>query len=220
MNFDPLLILAPHTDDAELGCGATIAFLLEAGIRVYVAVFSTAEESLPAGALPGELKREFLEAMVSLGIPREHLFMYDYPVRRLSYYRQEVLEKLVQLRRDVRPSVVFLPASSDLHQDHQVVHLEGLRAFKDITVWGYELPWNHVTFSANAFMVVERRHLEEKWKALQAYRSQFALGRPYFSWDFIEGLARVRGTQVKSEYAEAYEVIRIKISLDRSSGKS
>lgn len=213
MNLDPLLILAPHTDDAELGCGATIARLLEAGIRVYVAVFSTAEDSLPAGAPPGELKREFLEAMGALGIPQDHLFVYDYPVRRFSYHRQKVLERIVQLRRDIQPSVVFLPASSDLHQDHYVVHVEGLRAFKDVTVWGYELPWNQVTFSANAFMVVERRHLEEKWKALQAYRTQFTLGRPYFSWDFIEGLARVRGTQVKAEYAEAYEVIRIKVDL-------
>jgi LmbE family N-acetylglucosaminyl deacetylase len=213
MNFDPLLILAPHTDDAELGCGATIAYLLEAGIRVYVAVFSTAEASLPAGVPTGELKKEFFEAMVALGIPQDHLFIYDYPVRCLSSYRQDVLERLVQLRREIQPSAVFLPASSDLHQDHQVVHVEGLRAFKDITVWGYELPWNHVTFSANAFMVVERRHLEKKWKALQAYKTQFILGRPYFSWDFIEGLARVRGTQVKSEYGEAYEVIRVKVDL-------
>lgn len=220
MNFDPLLILAPHTDDAELGCGATIACLLEAGIRVYVAAFSTAEESLPAGAPPGALKREFLEAMIALGIPREHLFVYDYPVRRLSYHRQEVLERLIQLRQDIQPSVVFLPASSDLHQDHQVVHLEGLRAFKEITVWGYELPWNHVTFSANAFVAVEHRHLEEKWKALQAYRTQLTLGRPYFSWHFIEALARVRGTQVKAEYAEAYEVIRIKVDLRQEAAKN
>jgi hypothetical protein len=52
--------------------------------------------------------------------------------------------------------------------------------------------------------------LQAKWEALQAYKSQFELGRPYFSREFIEGLARVRGVQVKSPYAEAFEVMRLK----------
>jgi len=44
-----VLVLAPHTDDAELGCGGTIARLLTDGADVFVAAFSTAEESLPPG---------------------------------------------------------------------------------------------------------------------------------------------------------------------------
>jgi hypothetical protein len=52
--------------------------------------------------------------------------------------------------------------------------------------------------------------LRAKWDALQEYKSQFELARPYFSWEFIEGLARVRGVQVKSTYAEAFEVMRLK----------
>ena len=112
--------------------------------------------------------------------------------------------------RDVKPEIVFLPSGNDLHQDHQVLHLEGVRAFKDVTVWGYDLPWNHVTFSAQAFVTLERRHVEAKWEALKCYESQLQLKRAYFSWEFVESLARVRGTQVKADYAEAYEVVRIK----------
>ena len=58
-----VLVLAPHTDDAELGCGGTMAKLLRDGVDVYVAAFSTAEESLPAGAAPSRLQDEFLVAM-------------------------------------------------------------------------------------------------------------------------------------------------------------
>ena len=47
-----ILVLAPHTDDAELGCGASIVRMLENDREVYIAAFSTAEESLPPGALP------------------------------------------------------------------------------------------------------------------------------------------------------------------------
>jgi LmbE family N-acetylglucosaminyl deacetylase len=107
--------------------------------------------------------------------------------------------------------MVFSAASTDVHQDHQVVHAECLRAFKDRTFFGYEAPWNHVTFTANAFVALEERHVEAKWSALQAYRSQFELERPYFSRDFIWGLAKVRGVQVKAPYAEAFEAIRVRI---------
>lgn len=211
MHFARALVLAPHTDDAELGCGGTLARLLEQGAEVHVMVFSTASDSLPPGAPPDTLKREFHRAADTLGIPEAHRYVYDYTVRRLSYSRQEVLEEMVALRRRVEPDLVLLPSGHDLHQDHQVVHLEGMRAFKDVTVLGYELPWNHVSFDAQAFVALEERHLAAKWAALQAYRSQFELQRPYFTEDFIGGLARVRGTQVKVPLAEAFEVMRIKL---------
>src|ERR1700687_1615081 len=87
------LVLAPHTDDAELGCGGTIARLLREGRDVFVAAFSTAEESLPSSAAPTRLRDEFIAAMRSLGVPPDNIFVYGYPVRRLSYYRQELLEE-------------------------------------------------------------------------------------------------------------------------------
>jgi N-acetylglucosamine malate deacetylase 1 len=204
------LVLAPHTDDAELGCGGSIARFVESGIEVIAAAFSTAEQSLPPGSSPNRLRDEFFSATKLLGIPRGNAIVYSYPVRRLSSYRQEVLEELTNLRRNINPEVVFLPSGNDLHQDHQVLHAEGVRAFKDVTVWGYDLPWNHVTFSTQAFVTLERRHVEAKWQALKCYESQLELKRAYFSWEFIESLARVRGAQVKAAYAEAFEVVRTK----------
>jgi N-acetylglucosamine malate deacetylase 1 len=209
MNFQKILVLAPHTDDAELGCGGLIARKLEEGASVYVAAFSTAEESVPEGALRDTLKLEFYAAMEDIGVPSRHLYVYKYPVRKLSYFRQEVLEDLVELRRELQPDLVLLPSGNDVHQDHQVLHAEGLRAFKDKSVLGYELPWNHITFSAQAFVELETRHIERKWEALQKYCSQMELGRSYFTQEFIEGLAKVRGTQVKAQWAEAFEVLRI-----------
>jgi LmbE family N-acetylglucosaminyl deacetylase len=209
-NLSSVLVLAPHTDDAELGCGGTMARMLENDVDLWVAAFSTARASLPPGADPDTLKVEFEKAMDLLGIPADRVLVYDYVVRKLSYSRQEVLEELVKLRKELKPEMVLLPSGSDLHQDHQVLHDEGLRAFKEITVWGYELPWNHITFPAQAFVTLEDRHLEVKWDALQAYESQLKKNRRYFERDFIVGLARVRGVQVKERYAEAFEVIRTK----------
>lgn len=205
-----VLVLAPHTDDAELGCGGTMARLLRCGACVHVAAFSTAEDSLPDGVPNTTLRDEFLCAMGQLGIPRSNLHVYGYTVRRLSYSRQEVLEEIVRLRNEIDPQVVLLPSDSDMHQDHQVVNAEGLRAFKDRTLWGYELPWNHIQFSAQAFVTLEPRDVEAKWTALHCYQSQLDLARPYFSREFVEGHARVRGVQVKAEFAEAFQVFRVK----------
>lgn len=210
MQINRLLVLAPHTDDAELGCGGSMARLLDEGVEVHVATFSTAEESLPEGAPPTMLRDEFVAAMEVLDIPAARYSVFDFPVRRLSYHRQEVLDELMVLKKKINPDAVFLPSGSDLHQDHQVVNAEGLRAFKDITLWGYELPWNQVTFSANAFLTLETRHLKRKWAALQCYQSQLELHRAYFTWEYVESIARVRGVQIKADFAEAFEVIRIR----------
>ncbi len=210
MKWESVLVLAPHTDDAELGCGGTLARLVDEGVTVHVAAFSRARESLPPGAPADLLRREFDDAMDVLGVAAAHRMVYDYPVRRFSYHRQELLEDLVKLRRELQPQAVFLPSGSDRHQDHEVVHAEGFRAFKGGTVWGYELPWNHVTFSSHAFVTLDAAHVERKWQALTRYRSQLELGRAYFSREAVEGLARVRGLQVAAPFAEAFEVLRIR----------
>ena len=211
MNFKRVLILAPHTDDAELGCGGTMARFLSEGVHVHVAAFSTAEGSVPPGAPPTTLRDEFVESMGVFGISPNDFSVFNYPVRKLTYHRQEVLEELIRIRGRINPDIVFVPSGSDLHQDHQVLYAEGLRAFKDISVWGYELPWNHIKFSANAFVTFNQDQLDLKWKALETYRSQIYLERSYFTRPFVESLARVRGVQVRANFAEAFEVMRIRI---------
>lgn len=205
-----VLVLSAHTDDAELACGGTIARLLANGAEVSVVAFSTAEQSLPAGSPPDRLRCEYLKAMAILGVQPERTFVHSYPVRRLFHHRQELLEELMNLKRELQPEVVFVTAGTDVHQDHQVLYGEAVRAFKELTLWGYELPWNHITFSAHAFVELDREHLDRKWAALQAYESQMELQRTYFCREFIYGLARVRGEQVKAKYAEAFEVIRVR----------
>lgn len=206
-----VLVLAPHTDDAELGCGGTLARFHEEGIEIYVAAFSTARASVPEGSDPDILRKEFIASMDILGVSEDRYFIYEYEVRKLSYFRQEVLEEMVRLRNDIQPNLVLLPSGNDVHQDHQVVFNEGLRAFKECSIWGYELPWNHVDFSTQAFVTLSQQHMDKKWEMMSVYESQLIKKRNYFTRDFIEGLARVRGVQVKEDFAESFEVVRLKL---------
>ncbi len=201
-----VLVLAPHTDDAEFGCGGTIARFVESGVKLTCVAFSAAEESVPPGLPRDTLRTEMKRASGLLGIGEDSLEILSYPVRKFPHHRQEILEDLVRLGRDVAPDLVLLPSTHDTHQDHQVIAQEGFRAFKKTSILGYEVPWNNLTFVTNCFIILEPRHVERKLEALKCYYSQ--LGRDYIDGDFIRSLLRTRGGQVGSTYAEAFEVIR------------
>ena len=141
------LVLAPHTDDGEFGCGGTTARLVEVGCEVRYVAFSIATRSLPPGFPPDTLAREVREATAELGIPESNLTVHDFDVRTFPHRRQDILELLVALWEDWRPDVVFQPSHHDVHQDHQTIAQEGLRAFKRTTILGYEIPWNNFDFS-------------------------------------------------------------------------
>jgi LmbE family N-acetylglucosaminyl deacetylase len=104
--FKNILVLAPHTDDGELGAGGTINKLIENGVNVYYVAFSTAEESVPAGLPRDILKTEVKNATKKLGIPNENLFIFNYQVRKLNYIRQEILEELIRIRIQIDPELV------------------------------------------------------------------------------------------------------------------
>ena len=142
-----------------------------------------------------------------MGVAAERVIVHDYAVRKLSAHRQEILESMVQLCRKLSPGIVLLPSRQDLHQDHATVTAEALRAFKHCTLLGYELPWNNLSFDADAFIKIEARHLEAKIDALSHYRTQAS--RDYMNPDFARGLATVRGVQAGGGLAECFEVIRL-----------
>ena len=201
------LVLAPHTDDGEFGCGGTMARLVEKGVDVRYVAFSIATRSLPPGFPPDTLAREVREATTELGVPAGNLTVHDFDVRTFPERRQDILELLVELWEDWKPEVVFQPSHHDVHQDHQTIAQEGLRAFKRTTILGYEIPWNNFDFSYGAYLALERRHVERKVAAVGRYASQ--QHRRYADEDYIWNLARVHGTNVNREYAEVFEVYRL-----------
>ena len=205
--FRKILVLAPHTDDGELGAGGTISKLVESGAEVYYAAFSTAEESVPSHLPKDILKTEVKSATKKLGIKENHLRIYNYRVRNLNYKRQDILEDLIQLRTEIKPDLVLMPSLNDIHQDHLTISQEGLRAFKTCTILGYELIWNNLTFNTTSFVKLDKKNIEHKYLALQEYKSQ--KGRDYMSREFIYSLAKARGVQIGKKYAESFEVVRL-----------
>ena len=207
ISWQRVLVLAPHTDDGEFGCGGTMARLVESGADVHYVAFSIATKSLPPGFPPDTLAREVREATAELEIPEQNLTVYDFDVRTFPEHRQEILELLIELWEDWRPDAVLQPSLHDIHQDHQVVAAEGLRAFKRTTILGYEIPWNSFEFDYQAYFALERSHVERKVAALARYASQ--QHRNYADPEYIWNLARANGINVGREFAEVFKVYRL-----------
>lgn len=201
-----VLVLAPHTDDGEFGCGGTIAKLIEEGHEVIYAAFSACQQSVlpqfPSDILITEVKA----ATKVLGIKSENLLLFDYDVRTFGYRRQDILDDLIKIRQEFKPELIFMPDLQDVHQDHATVATEGLRAFKFSSILSYELPWNNLSFTTSSFVHLDEKHVQTKVNALKEYQSQ--AHRPYSDEDFLRSVARTRGVQIGTKYAEAFNIVR------------
>ncbi len=206
INGKKILVLAPHTDDLEFGCGGTIAKLAEADNEIYCAAFSACQQSVRKEFPPDILITEIKVASKILGLKLENLRLFDYSVRTFNYHRQDLLDDIIKLKTEIAPDIVFIPSLTDLHQDHFTIAQEGFRAFKFSSLLSYELPWNNLSFNTASFMKLEDKHIDLKIKAINEYRSQ--AHRPYANEEFIRSLARTRGVQINTHYAECFEVIR------------
>ena len=196
--FDKVLVLSPHTDDGELGAGGTIVKLVENGSKVTCFALSAPREIL---------KRECRRCLGVLGVKEFEIF--DFKVRHFPEYRQGILEILFEYNKENKLDLVLTPSTNDLHQDHQIVTNEALRAFKRSTILGYELPWNNIVFRENCFIPLKERHVQKKIEALWNYKTQISERRHYFDKEYLRGLIRSRGAQIGEKYAEAFEAIKL-----------
>jgi LmbE family N-acetylglucosaminyl deacetylase len=202
-----ILVLSPHTDDGEFGLGASISKLIRDGHEVYHVAFSSAANIIEHGTQNNRLVEEIKLASQDLGLHKNRLFIHHFQVRKFHETRQMILDLLLHYKTRVQPDIVFIPSGHDIHQDHQVIHEESLRAFKHQTIFGYELAWNLYKFNYQLFIHVEEIDIANKIAAISQYTSQSH--RNYASAEYIESLAICHGVQANTKYAEAFEVIRI-----------
>lgn len=188
------LFLSPHPDDVELACGASIAKLTADGHQVDIAVFS-------------DCGIDMIETISAHKILGAESHFYQFPRREFDQHRQQILDNLILLRDIIKPDVVFIPDQSDIHQDHQVVGIEGLRAFKmTADIISYAHSHNQVEARHNHFVVVEEKHVKTKTRALACYVSQHE--RFYFRPESIYSILGYYGVQCGAKYAEAFRIIR------------
>lgn len=198
--FRKVLVLSPHTDDGELGAGGTISRLMSEGSDITYLAFSAPRKVL---------KEECKSSLEVLGVSDYRIF--DFAARKFPQTRQEILEILYKYNKENQVDLVLTPSTHDLHQDHQTVTTEALRAFKKCTILGYELPWNLIVSHENCFISLAEEDIEKKINACWKYQSQIKLNRVYFNKDYLRSLARSRGLKIDEHFAESFEAIKLVI---------
>ena len=199
-----ILLLSPHTDDVEYGLGGTLKRLLNTNPEVKWIVFSNAVQSLLKPD-PNILIREQKQTLEFLGLKEKNLEIHDFPVRKLNYHRQEILDILIREKNSYDPDLVFCPCTVDHHQDHQVINAEARRAFKHVTLLGYNLTWNQFEEKKDLICELTKEDLEFKMKLLSIYKSQ--KHRKYMDPDLIETVSRFYALRTSFKYAESFEII-------------
>jgi LmbE family N-acetylglucosaminyl deacetylase len=210
MNFNRILAIAAHADD-EISCAGTISKLQRLGAEIYVVVFTFSEESVPKDFPRDIVQVEFNRSMIVLNVPENNIFRYyDFKVRHFPSKRQEILEILVGLKKLLDPDLVLMPSLFDIHQDHNTIAREGLRAFnKSASIFSYEMCHNTVNFNPTIFIELSHEDLNNKILAAECYKSQAF--RDYSDMKYIDSIVTMRGIQVGNRYAEAFETVRLRL---------
>jgi LmbE family N-acetylglucosaminyl deacetylase len=208
----PLKILAfsGHTDDVEIGAGATLSRLMEEGASLRSIAFVCPLE---------ELHEEHAKAhsiITSLKpIPELDVIRHDFPNMKLPEYRQEILDIIWKEYHAYKPDIVLTHNPHDTHQDHHTVYEETVRACKKGTIWAYQTPKNMRLFNENLYVEVQDRHVDVKIEALKCYKSQFERNRAEFNEQFLISNMVAKGQQIGVKYAEAFQVITMAIKSER-----
>ena len=203
-NIDKALVLSAHTDDMELGAGASVRMLVDAGVEVKSIVFSDCKRSVDTSRyLDDVLKKECSAAAAHLGI--KDLTIHEFDVRTFPSIRDNILQLIYDERKKNEIDLVVSNWAGDIHQDHRVVGEETIRAFikTKTAILQYEIPGACPSFTPNLFVPVSEEQLSQKIDLLKKYESQ-VVRRGYFTEEAIKAHLGYHAQRVGVPYAEAF----------------
>lgn len=195
-------LIGAHPDDIELGCGALISH-----IHTQAELLSVTLSDNQKNPALKNVVAEHRNAMKVLGVSDDHIIVGNFETRRFPHFRQEILEYMLQLKRDFQPSIVFVHTKADIHQDHATVTEEALRAFRGITVLGFDVLRSSYGFFPNFLVEVDEDDVETKIRALAEYKTY--QDKYYFNPEITRSTLIRYGALAERHYAEGFDILRI-----------
>lgn len=204
MNFfgRSVLFLGAHPDDIELGCGALLHHIVNQTEVLCV----TLSDNRKNPDLKN-LKEEHYQAMEVLGVPQEKVVFGPFTTRVFPDARQEILEYFLKLRREFGPDLIFVHSKQDIHQDHLTMTDEALRAFRGITVLGFDVVRSSYGFFPHFLVEVSEEDVNKKIEALSCYETY--RDRYYFNSELTRSIMVRHGALAERPFAEGFDILRI-----------
>lgn len=202
-----VLCLGAHSDDIEIGAGATLLGWFEHGIELDV------HWCVLSGA--GEREQEARASATSFLAPAENRQVEILTFRDGFFPEQGEQIKLwfEALKRRVSPDLILTHRRDDAHQDHRQVARLTWNTFRDHLILEYEIPkWDGDMARPNLYVPISAAAMRRKIEFLMTHFGS-QRSRQWFDPETFLGLARLRGMECRApeRYAEAF--VARKLSL-------
>lgn len=203
-----VLCLGAHSDDIEIGCGATILGWIEKGVKLNVhwyvlsALGARADE---ATASAEAYLRGANSQKIELGDLKDGYFPYQ---------GAKLKDRFEALKQRVKPDIIFTHRKDDAHQDHREVCKLTWNSFRDHVILEYEIPkWDGDIGRPNLYHPVRKNVMDRKIDLLLTHFGT-QRSKDWFDANTFLGLARLRGMECRAPEMLAEAFIVKKLTLD------
>jgi len=154
-----------------------------------------------------QLVQEHQESMRILGVKPENDILGPFETRQFPQERQAILEYMLKFHREFKPELVFVHSKQDVHQDHNTVTTDALRAFRGVTVLGFDVIRSSYDFFPHFLIGVEAEHVQKKIEALAAYTTYRDVY--YFDRALTNSILVRNGAVAQRPFAEGFDILRV-----------
>lgn len=216
-----IAVVGAHHDDIEISCGGTIAKAVKKGHEVLMIVLTTSEYTDYKGNVlrtREEAERESKRAAEILGAELRTL---NFPTKDIPY-NSESVEAINEIFDEFKPDIILTHWPHDTHQAHRnaaLASISAARYFNTILMYEPMMPSGRSYHGFRAQVYVDISEFNKiKMEALKAHKSQYDKYGGDFWLGAVEARARLRGYEMRNqvkqcEFAECYEVMRLKLEL-------
>ena len=195
-----VLCLGAHSDDIEIGTGATLLSLMERGVRLEV------HWCVLSGAGDREKEAKVSAADFLLNATRTQIEVMAFRDGFFPEQGDAIKSWFETLKQRANPDVIFTHRRDDAHQDHRQVCRLTWNTFRDHCIFEYEIPkWDGDMGQPNLYVPVSAAVLQRKIDLLISHFGS-QRSKQWFDGETFSGLARLRGMECAApeRYAEAF----------------
>jgi len=221
-----ILVVAAHPDDDILGCGGTLSkFKKNYLVKILFIAEGTSCRFQNLKVNKKQIQKEVetrekqaKKALNSLGIK---LYKFtNFPCGRLDTVPIIEINKIIENEiNNFKQNIIFTHSENDCNNDHRIIFRSTMMAARPNInhsvgeIYSFEIlsssEWNFTKeFNPNYFEILRKKNIEDKWKALSFFKSEIQKYPLPRSKQGIFNLAKTRGSQAGTEYAEAFKLIR------------
>lgn len=195
-----VLCLGAHSDDIEIGAGATLLSMQERGVLLHVhwcVLSGSGERESEARASASDFLSATEHSQIEIMSFRDGFFPEQ---------GEAIKSWFEALRERVDPDLILTHRKGDAHQDHRQVCRLTWNTFRDHCILEYEIPkWDGDIGRPNVYVPVSASALRRKIDLLITHFGT-QRSKQWFDSETFLGLARLRGMECRApeRYAEAF----------------